>query len=961
MGTRHRGDSLSSPHSLKDANRLVVTRGRVIEAFTKEQSLLVIRNLLNHGTRTASGIAGDLRMPLSDVRMVLTRLEEAGIAYRADDAYALTEIARRRAGFPGISLGFLTGSEVGSDSSVDHSLPAYHVEEVIGKGATSFTFRARQISTHKERTLKVFLPGAVTYDRLDDAIRRRASIQRDAALPDVVDVGQIRATFPAGTSEILPCVTLKYIDGGARTFSEFLRSQTNLDSTIYERFVERVGGALAAIEEAGLRHGDLHEGNILVVPGKSLSVAREFWVIDFVGVPSVSSPELENLSDMDNFRDHLLQAALIGCQRYPGYSVRYLLGERVFRVLESLRRAKYETFGQLLDDYHRPATVVPTSYFSTPVPGPFEWLRVEWIPSAKWLYKLFEPVPSRFAVISRFGNTWISGPRGCGKSHYLRILQFQPQVIVQAKSDEALRESLKCLEYDFRKLFGVLFACRLGEFRGFVPGAMKSDSFDTATQEFLTHILVLKIWNKALNALREGLQTRDSLTGASVLQTPQDMNRLVDFLQSKIGSMAVVDESSPVSVFLQCLAICSAREISAISIWNQPEMRPQVHLLNESDLDEFFAVLRQTFPDLTDSQFCVLVDDASFGHFHFELQKVLNSLVRAVQKNHCFKITCDKFMYTLDTSEGRAIDPRHEVTYVDLGEVSTRSQRETAVNLSQHMARVIDLRLKAANYRFGIQDILGRSQAATEFLSALSLPGARRPRKSDRRSGKTKRARAYYGGWNIIWNLAHGSIRTLLEVIEHIFKSVGFSPDSTGISLSDQDKAVRSYANRQYKALSMLPGELDGNPIGGRLQAVISAVGEMSRQYLQNYGTGDKSRWYETISLERLDGTQLSPDARIVLNELVKYGLLLDEGTTFSRAQFGLCSRYDMNKIFAPAFQTTYRVRNHMYASRERFEELLLRPDAFVRRHREKLRLLASRGAARTIQPDLFEGDYGEG
>ena len=948
---------MSSRYNLKNANLLIIQRQKAIEAFTEDESLLVIKYLLDHEPKTADKIAPAINRSLDDVQRILSRLEQSGITYRSNEEYALTVIARKRASYRRISLDFLAGSDVGADNSIDHSLPAYHVENVVGKGATSFTFRARQISTHKERILKVFLPNTVTYDELDSAIKTRACIQSGVALPEVIDVGQIRVAFPDGTFEILSCVTLVYIDDGAKTFSEFLRSQENLDSTIYERFVERVGGALAAIEKADLRHGDLHEGNILVVPGQSPSVAREFWVIDFVGVPSVSSPELENPSDMDNFRNHLLQAALIGCQRYPGYSVRYLLGDRVFRVLENLRRGKYTTFGDMLDDYHRPATSVPMDYFSKPIPTPFEWLRVEWIPSADWLYKLFEPVSSRFDVIKRFGNTWISGPRGCGKSHYLRILQFQPQVIVQAKTDDELADKLQYLEYDFRKSFGVLFACRLGEFRGFVPGAVESDSFDVSTQQFLRHILVLKIWNKTLSTIKEGVETCDPVTRESVLQVPQDMKGFIHFLESKIGSMAVVDESNSMSVFLQCLAICSAQEISAVSVWNQPDMRTRHQLLNERDLDEFYAILRQTFPDLINSQFYILVDDASFGHFHVELQKILNSLVRAVQKNHCFKITCDKFMYTLDTSEGRAIDPRHEVTYVDLGEVSTKSQRETAVDLSQHMARVVDLRLKAANYRYGIQDILGHSQVVREFLSALSLPGARRPMKGSNDTRRAKRSRAYYGGWNIIWNLAHGSIRTLLEIIEHIFKTVDFSKDSKDISLANQDKAVRSYANRQYKALSMLPGELDGDPVGEKLQAVISAVGEMSRQYLEKYDTGDMNRWYETISLERLDRAPLDSEAQSILNELVKYGLFLDEGTTFARAQFGLCQRYDLNKIFAPAFQITYRVRNHIYVGRERFEELLLRPDSFVRRHRDKLKLLTHKTRA-AFQPSFLDNDY---
>jgi hypothetical protein len=90
-----------------------------------------------------------------------------------------------------------------------------------------------------------------------------------------------------------------------------------------------------------------------------------------------------------------------------------------------------------------------------------------------------------------------------------------------------------------------------------------------------------------------------------------------------------------------------------------------------------------------------------------------------------------------------------------------------------------------------------------------------------------------------------------------------------------------------------------------------------------------------------------------LMNDLLKNGLLLDEGVTFTRAQIGLSQRYDLNKIFSPVFEITYRVRNHIYLGNDRLEELLSAPDNFVRRHRQKLRELAEAAAA-PLQTDLF-------
>ena len=130
------------------------------------------------------------------------------------------------------------------------------------------------------------------------------------------------------------------------------------------------------------------------------------------------------------------------------------------------------------------------------------------------------------------------------------------------------------------------------------------------------------------------------------------------------------------------------------------------------------------------------------------MQKILNSLVRSAQANHCFKITFDKYMYTLDTADGRSIDPTHEVTYIDLGEISgktqkrTREDQQTAVDLSQYMTQVVNLRLRAAGYQHSIEEILGDSQPAPRVLGSS-------------KQQVTKCSRAWSSTWGILCGLEH--------------------------------------------------------------------------------------------------------------------------------------------------------------------------------------------------------------
>jgi len=890
---------------------------------------------------------------LSQSRKLLDDLQGWGLIEGDEERFRLLPLAKRRLTWQTLSLDFLVGQSICSQrEETEHCLAhSYVIRKVIGSGATSVTFLAEESGSHRHRTVKLFLPGAVLFEQLDAALHRLGDIMEGRAVgfPEIFDSGVVHIVFPDGTAQTLACVVLQYINGHARPLVRFLSEHPNLDSTVFERFVDRVAGALTCLETAGLTHGDLHDGNILVTENPGSGDSIDFWVIDFIGVPSFGSEGLEHPSDLESFKQHLLNAAMLATEKYPGFAARHLLGDRVFKVLEGLRSDRYATFQELLEDFRTTSQPVPATYFKAP-PRPFDWLRVEWIPSQQWLVKLFSPVPSRFETISRFGNTWISGPRGCGKSHYLRVLAFSPSLY--SSQDDDLRKKLEILGHDFRRTFGILFACRLGEFKGFDPEAMNAESFDFETRCYLKHIFVLKIINKALAAIKDGLETVDAQTGGPVLQHPQMLDSLVKFLEERFGSIVILDPRKPLPTFTQCMGVTVARENADVSVWHRPALRTD-GLLTETHLDDFFKVLRQVFPDLRESQFFVLVDDVSYGHVHYEAQKILNSLVRSQQANHCFKITFEKYMYTSESADDRATDPRNEVTYVDLGEVSLRAQKDTAFDYGQYMAGVVDLRLRVQGWKHDIRAILGRSQTPDEFLAALSGRRWGNPVQ-----GPPTKSQARYAGWNILCSLAHGSIRTLLEMIEVIFRDAHADASTQSISPEKQDIAIRSYSRRQYRALMLLPGDLSGDlseePIGQHLQAIIAGIGQMSAEYLRNYDTTDPRRWYETISLERLDSQKLESRAAYLLRELVKYGLILKEGVTFTRADIGLGTRYDLNKIFAPAFEITYRVRNHLYVGRDRFEELLLRPGQFLRRHREKLESLARNSEEELSQQSLF-------
>lgn len=930
---------MSSPGTLIAPNSLIKKNAKVLSFFSDSKTFLLLHLIYQNENISVSQINELINQSNVDVKLEIGALEKAGLLNNIDGNLTLSNVAKKRILLNLLSLEFSENSLLEPDQSLDNSLKQkYRIIRKIGRGATSTTFLAKDEETHQLRTLKVFFPDLIDYQNLKKTTQQRSGIPQDAAIPTPIEIGEADFKFSDNKFYKVCCAILTYIDN-AVTLGDFITSQDNLDSIFFEKFIDRIGSTLEQIEKVGLFHGDLHSGNILVVPGSNKTTVKDFWVIDFIGVPSSRSPELKTQSDMENFRNHLLRAAIAASKKYPGYAAKNLLGSKAFKILNGLRANLYSSFAEMMEDFYLKRQSIPTDYFTKPKAKPFDFLRVEWIDIPSMLIKLFEPVPSRFKTILRFGNAWISGPRGCGKSHYLRVLRFDPKIHSEKESNLELKEKYNSLELDFKAIFGVLFACRLGEFKCFTPEVFSRKTFKQNTKQFLKHVLILKIWNKTLETVHEGLEEISPESGNTILEYPSDFENLQRFLESKFGDISTIINLDKRGIFSQIRALCEAKENSAISDWDNPSQYIKWPILNENDLNNFFKVLKDTFPDLNNTRFYILVDDVSEGNVHFEMQKILNSLVRSAHSHHCFKITFEKFMYTLDTADKRSLDPGQDGTYVDLGEISVKSQKEMHMDQSSYMAKVINNRLKHGNYKYDIQTILGNSQDVNSFLSALSQPGSRRS-KETMGIKKPKRSKALYAGWNIVWHLSHGSVRTLLELIENIFQSAAIKKNTKQISLEDQDSAVRTYSRRHFKALAMLPGDYYDEPLGEKLQVIISALGRMSKQYLQKYDTGEEGRWHESISLERLDKSGLSKEAKELLNELIKYGLLLVEGTTFSRAQYGLSQRYDLNKIFAPVFQITYRVRNHIYVSTKIFEEFLITPDVFLHRHLDKLNKL---------------------
>lgn len=942
---------MSTTLKISNINKLLEENLDIINITSNPTSQYLLYLIRSRPGITLSEIKEEFSFKEKKAEDRINNLMKSELIETLDNGYCLTQVGQIRLSLTDFSLEQFGNTNIPGDEEIENKLPdSYKLDTApLGKGATSITFRAIQKSTGVPRTVKIYRPGIISYEKLEDFKIKRANMSSDVSIPGFIGMGQFKAKLEGyPTPVVLSCQVFEYIDDKAKTLHDFVNGDPSPDLSrdFFRLFVEHVGGALYAIEKAGLHHGDLHASNILVIQRKKRKPAISFKVIDFAGQSSFDSLSFSNADDLEMFKRHLIWCISEICPRHPGISARELIGHQVERIVNGLRENRYKNFSEMLEDFNRPELKIPNNYFKKPSKRPFEWLRVEMLPSIKDLYLLFQPDDYIFEAISGADNVIISGPRGCGKSHYLRILNFYPEIIKLSEDDNILKSKLKKLGYDYKRFFGILFECRVGEFKNYNPLAVDEEKFSAEIIRILKHIIILKIINKTLSVLRESYET-------CILIPPQDIPNLRKFIIERFPNILVYGEPNARDEMIQYSRALVTKEKQVEANWNQKNIKRNI-LLSEPDLDQFFKSLQRDLPNMDKSQFFILVDDASEGRMDHEMQKILNSIMTSSTKRYCFKMTCDRNMYTLDTAEGRSIDPYQDLVYADLGNLSIKAQKAKKT-IGRYVRDIVNARLNTeGNKKLDIAEILGKSQQAKVFLKYLSMP--RKITKKSNYHGSKEKGKPLYAGWNILWQLSHGSIRTLFQLLSFIFIQSKFDYDNPNtISLEEQDIHVRQFSKQKFHSLLMIKGEIDGEPLGTPLSDVARSIGEVSRLYLRNYDTGEKDRFYETISIERNDLKDLSKKTLQVLKYLIVYDVFITEGMNFSRAHVGLSQRYDLNKIYSPCFQITYRVRNHLYLNKYKFEQLLLNPEEFIKITRSKLPSLTMPNSQ--IQKTLFDED----
>lgn len=802
----------------------------------------------------------------------------------------------------------------------------FKIIETISIGKNSCTFLAKHVILGTQVVLKFLRPGAS--ENIVDSLKLIASNEPIANLVQPQDYFKVNIVDVFKREVQIECIIFPYIKGSS--LKEFLSNDSQpINAYAIAAFIKQVSYVLNYLEKKDAYHGDLHEENIIVTTDDSGNLKFKVIDVSFGVTGSLTSENCKN-NDLIFFRQHVWNF-LSAQQKYlTKMSIRKYLGAKIFYVVNAVMLNEVKTFGEIYslfdhnpkyDDYKTKKLDFFRKKFSPP--GTFKLQRYEEITDQAVALRLFVPFPELMELTKSFANFVLSGSRGSGKSTYLAAIGFFP------KASNPL--------VDFKEIFGVYFPCRQGEFRLLSPEMI---DYSKVGVNRVKHVIIVKIIRRTLEAIADGIES-------SILTEPEDYSLLKASLEVFLGNNKIVSlERDIVSEIRNMVSTMIRVEMKVLDNLFNNKNDLLNNIATEINILNFFKAVRESVLELNNTRFHLLFDDAGAPNIPNEVQCVINDIIISSNPLYCVKLTTEKNSYKFISTSGKELENGQDYFESDINSIFYTGSKTFGLDnrkLELYFKRIVSERLSHFNYQSNdITEYLGDDIAKFESLV---------------NSLATGRRNAYYCGWSMVWKIASGNPRNLLELISEIFSVAGVNEKSppTIIHNRNQDRAIRSVSEKRLRSIAQISGafEISGTPhsVGRRLFDVTLAIGSVFRIYLR--AERGKERKNQYLAIERNEFEELGPEAGFILRELIKYGIFDDSRLDYARDDNVKKPIYILNKIYCPVFGISFRRDQHLRLSKGKFEQLLLTPSSFVTNGTKLLRKESNDGSS--FQNTLFE------
>ena len=358
-------------------------------------------------------------------------------------------------------------------------------------------------------------------------------------------------------------------------------------------------------------------------------------------------------------------------------------------------------------------------------------------------------------------------------------------------------------------------------------------------------------------------------------------------------------------------------------------------------LFDICQLIQNKFSFLRDRSFYFFIDDYSHPKITKELQANLNRLLMHRRQDVFFKISTESpVSFAREDVDGKQFVETREYDLLNLGLRYITAASEQTLGF--------------------LEDLFSRRFQKVEGYPVRSLEEllGSRPRNENEtaRAFREKKGRENYAGKETVAVMCSGDIHYMIRLVARMVENYGGRPALAKsaavprIPPREQHRSVRAAAGDFMESVRTLPRW------GERLAEVVTAFGKVAHSYLlYETSTNVASKPpHQASRVEPYEPLKLSGEAQEILNELLRYSILLEDPRGKSLRK-NVVPRFYLRRYLIPHFLLTFSRRDSLQLENHQIETLLCKPKEFERSKRAKPKAGVARKRRRDPnQKDLF-------
>jgi hypothetical protein len=782
----------------------------------------------------------------------------------------------------------------------------YTVEKPVGAGFKGVVWRVLD-SFGMPWALKLCIQRDYESRSYMQEVSRAAKLRPYPEFAQINDAGIVEIDLSNTPRQSFVGFLEEWVEG--RTLQKVIEKHVDqITPSFFLAYVRQFCAALAALDAVGLRHDDLHCGNVMICPPPpgSLSGSWGIKVIDTGSLKPATQALHKPKDDHRHFADHLVAIWNAIQLQHPGAArdrrflaaTRSLIASMLDSDLSIALRDPMQIRNQFTSAYTRANVTRPDQALG--LSSPFEFISAEHIANDQLLVTIFAKTCPWLDKVAGPDPCLVTGPRGCGKSTIFRWLSLKAHL---HKPSADLAES---------RIAGFYISCSIDLQNRL--GWIKTQAMAERFRNDIIHYFNLLAAREIVNTLALITERPDRETAFGF--GPFEEAAIHEFILAALGP--------PTTTRLQGTSrLAQDREALEREMFAaHSQMLRGLNRSNvtpESFLGDLTQLMVSKVPFFAQKRIAFLLDDFSVHRLPEPVQIILNRVIWERRPSHVFKLSCEKYGAVLTDSFRATADVTREMKEIDCGrEYVALDDTDQSKKAFVFAAELLDNRLRAAGYQGTAKTLIGESKWPEKTL-AKSLAGKERGRHEGQ-----------YHGLKTISRLCSGDISSLLLIYSRIFESGNVTPTSISkVSEIVQDRAIREVSRKLFEAIK------PSVPNGPEMYAVVNAFGQLVRNVLQHgkpqrKGTQVVPSQIPRIEIDQISGAvvdTLNPMQQGIARELVRRAIFIEMEPGLSRHLNVTTLRWHLRRIYLPAFGAALAKNNAVKRTPDWFKYFLTDPD----------------------------------